>query len=138
MSARGTIADLATGIGKALAALRPLIASDAEFRALASSLGWSAPAIPAPVAGLAAPLATLRTSLDAVLSGNPTVAQLDALQTAARQVVDATFAPSLAADGFGSIFPRQLVDRLLHDFLSDQHSTALGVLSALGVVRSGF
>jgi hypothetical protein len=145
MSSRGTLADLAAGIGKALSALRPAIASDADFRALASSLGWSAAAIPPPVASLAAPLATLRGALDAVLAGNPTVGQLDALQLSARQTVDAIFAlqgaafdPSLSADGFANVFPRQLVDRLLHDFLARQHSTALGILSCLGVVRTGF
>jgi hypothetical protein len=146
MNGDDTLRRITEEVAQALVPLEEAVASPERFSALLRELGWDfAGAVPPPIAALGAAIADLRTALDAVLAGTPSLQELEDLRTAIRNVVDAvralanlppgSFPVELEAAGFVDEFPGRLVELLVVTHLQHNHPRLETPLRVLGIVR---
>src|SRR5690349_6263514 len=149
MSELGTFDRILAEVGQALLPLRDALGSTDAFTGLLLELGWTASDIPQPLRDLGTSVDTLYDALRRLLGDgglNTGTARGDGgaaadpgsvadeaarVLAAARDVVnairaiadapDAAFPPALVADGFKTLFPRQLVDFLVLTYLARYH-----------------
>ncbi|MBH5333383.1 hypothetical protein IHE55_00615 [Streptomyces pactum] len=166
MSEPGTFERVLAGIGQALLPLRQALASPAEFSSLLLRLGWVTDTVPQPFVDLRAGVETLYDALRGLLgdgglsvggsvgdggasaevSFHPddvkrALAAVQGVVRAIRAIADApasAIPASLRADGFQQIFPRQLLDHLLIDYLRRYHPGIGFALRSLGVARASY
>jgi hypothetical protein len=145
MSVDDTISVLGQEIGQAFRPLEQILSSPDSFLAFMAQLGWTTSAIPAPIQALVTPVKQVTTNLDAIIGGdeNPTryVALLQGvinLVEAIEALSTATFDPALAADNFANIFPDQLVQYLLSQYLQGFHPAIGNLLATIGLIRGGY
>jgi hypothetical protein len=166
MSELGTVDKLVAEVGQALLPLRQALASTDTFTGLLRELGWTASDIPQPLRDLGTSVETLYDAIRRLLGdggfnqggapGDPDVASptgattdeaarvLAAVQNIVAQVHGIADAPAsaipaaLRADGFQTIFPKQLLDYLVISYLQRFQPPVGFALRALGVVRSTY
>ncbi|MGW3417461.1 DUF6603 domain-containing protein [Streptomyces phaeochromogenes] len=166
MSELGTVDKLVAEVGQALLPLRQALASTDTFTGLLRELGWTASDIPQPLRDLGTGVETLYDAIRRLLGdggfnqggapGDPDVASpagattdeaarvLAAVQQIVAQIRAIADAPasaipaSLRADGFQTIFPKQLLDYLVISYLQRFQPPVGFALRALGVVRSTY
>src|SRR5262245_370295 len=116
MADRDTIDVIIEEIAKALTPLRQAVSSPNAFPGFAVQLGWSIDDIPAPLQALIDPLDDLIDALGPIVAGRePGLPEYDALRQAITGVVtaidaleSASYDPVLEAEGFATVFPKQL------------------------------
>src|SRR5262249_9220899 len=166
MSELGTFDRILAEVGQALLPLRDALGSADAFTGLLLELGWTASDIPQPLRDLGASVETLYDSLRRLLgdgglnsgtargdggaAANPGSVADEAARvlTAAQNVLtgiqtlenapDSAFPPALVADGFKTLFPRQLVDFLILTYLMRYHPKVAWALRALGIAKSSY
>jgi len=168
MTDTGTLDKVLAEVGQALLPLREALASPQSFIALLQKLGWTAAAVPQPLADLGDDLETLYDSLrrllgdggvkvggglgddgDPASAGTSTFADEAARVLTATQAViggiraianapDAAIPATLRADGFKTIFPGQLLDYLVITYLQRYQPTLAFALRSLGVVKAQY
>jgi hypothetical protein len=137
-----TLHRLARELGEAFLPLEEATQSAEAFGALARDLGWNLEDIPPPIRALSTAVGRLRAALEQVLGDSPSPEDFEALVQALRDLVAAIdglstagFDPALAAAGFATTFPRQLVQYLIIEHLTRAHPRVAFALTALGVLR---
>jgi hypothetical protein len=143
--ATSTFDELARELALAFAPLTEALESPAAFGALARRLGWNLEDIPPPILALGTAVGELRDALEPILDGDPSPADLEHLVQALRSLItaiddlrNATFDPALAALGFATAFPRQLVQLLIVEHVTRHHPRVAFALAALGVIRQRY
>ncbi|SEF81060.1 Kelch motif-containing protein [Nonomuraea solani] len=164
MAEQGTFDMFVAEIGQALLPLRRALGSTESFIAFLQRLGWQATDIPQPLRDLRAGVDTLYDSLTKLLGeGNVKVGgqigggeanvQISADDVAralhaTQQVIAgiraigtapaASIPAPLRADGFQTVFPKQLVDYLIVTYLQDFHPSIGFALRSLGVIKATY
>jgi len=117
---------IAEEIGKALAPLDRNFASIDTFEVFMFSLGWNISVVPIPIQNLSSAILSLKNNLDIVLAGNSDLSQYEDLFTSIRALfstiddlsnADFSAFPNLLTDNFTGIFPVQLIEFLIIEYL---------------------
>src|ERR1035437_238042 len=145
MADRDTLAQLAEQVGLPLSPLEGALGSPGAFAAFAIELGWSLDSLPAPVAAIAGPVASLVKLLEA---GQVDASTVEGVISAIGGVIGAINALSSQSAAFppgvdAGQFADELLEFLLVDYLLDQQPQwgrplrVLGVISVTPVAASG-
>src|SRR5690606_16728526 len=101
--------------------------------------------IPPPLLALGTSADRLQAALAPIVEGEGSTSQFLELIQAVRALVDAidglrgaTFDPALAAAGFATTFPKQLLDHLVIRHLVTERPRVAFLLTALGVIRATY
>ena len=89
MAQDDTLSLLVREIGRALLPLREAVASVERFQGLMLDLGWTVDDVPPPILDLLTPLETLVSAIEALVVGDPTLAEVEAARQAALAVMAA-------------------------------------------------
>jgi hypothetical protein len=158
-----TFETLLSEVGKSLLPLRNAVSSSDRFFSFMLKLGWQANAIPQPLQDLSVNLDTLFFELQKVagislsfdssvglgsVSSNITLDDVARLKISLQKVVngiknlatapDTAIPASLLADNFKGIFPTQLLDYLLIEYLTIYHPSIAFAFRTLGIVRTEY
>jgi hypothetical protein len=143
--ARGTIEKLTHEIVRAFGILKQVIAAPDAFYGLMRELGWSAADIPAPIQGLATAIDAVDEAIGRLLADEPSPAEFESarlavvdLHAAIVGLASASFPAELAADGFASQFPDQLIQYVVIEHMRREHPRLATLLKALGILRITF
>lgn len=165
MANLGTFETLLVEVGKALLPLKKAVSSPNEFFAFMLKLGWQADEIPQPLQNLGAGLDTLFSTLRKIVgdglsvdgsvsldsasgSTNFTLDDILRLKQAVEQIMngiqgiatapDAAIPASLRVDNFKTIFPEQLINFLIINYLTTYQSSVAFAFRALGIIKTTY
>jgi hypothetical protein len=132
-------------VGLALAPVRDALDSPEAFQAFMLELGWSVKDIPPAILALGTSADRLQTALVPIVEGEGSTSQFLELIQSIRALIDAidglgsaNFDPALAAAGFATAFPKQLIEHLVIRHLVTQRPRVAFLLTALGVIRATY
>lgn len=165
MAELGTFETILSEVGKALLPLKGALSSRESFFSFMLKLGWQADDIPQPLRDLNAGLDTLFSNLRKIVgaglsvegsvslesasaSTSISIDDISALKNAVEQIVkgiqdiatapDAAIPASLRADNFKNIFPKQLVDYLLINYLTTHQASLAFAFRAFGIIKGKY
>jgi hypothetical protein len=143
-----TLSAVVLELGKILQPLSTALQSPASFSQFMQQLGWSATDIPAPLQDIGTAVNALTALLNDLVNGNLSVQDITDVKTAITSVSravkaieaapDAVFPPELLADNFKTVFPEQVVEYLVGDYLYSYQRSIAFFLQALGVFKASY
>ncbi len=145
MSDNGTLNSLIREVGSAFQPLETAISSFDAFESFMQQLGWSVDSIPQPISSLGGSISTLVALIEKINNGSASegdfqegMAAIESFYRAVKDLETSSFDPELVAENFANIFPKQLVNFLLANYLLNLRPSIGFALRALGILKTEF
>jgi hypothetical protein len=130
-------------LGKALLPLKHSTSSSQNFEGLMYRLGWEINVVPTPISDLVTTISLVESDLSVILNGGATIQDYESLYNSVKLLIseiqslgsaDFSSYPALISDGFLTIFPTQLVDHLIVEYLLNYQPPIGTFLQLTGVI----
>ncbi|THD66445.1 hypothetical protein E7Z59_11605 [Robertkochia marina] len=145
MSENGTLNILIRELGSTFLPLNEALRSLDDFKSFMRQLGWQVDNVPEPIANLGGSISTLISIIDKVHEKIATendyqegLKAIKRLNESIQGLESSTYDANLTAANFAEIFPKQLIDYLLANYLITVRPSIGFALKALGILNTEF
>jgi hypothetical protein len=135
-------------LGRVLHPLEDAVSSPQAFATFAQKLGWDVDDVPQPIKDLGKNALVLNNIISDAVKGDFKLENALQIKEAISKIIQAInaintsadnlFPAKLRADNFKTVFPIQLIEYLLTDYLNRYQSTVLSSLKAFGIIKIGY